>query len=99
MEEKSAAKVRKFRSEEEIIRFLQEYRRSGQSVKDFCAMQKISQGNFHRWKHKYNNRGSASEQAGFSMLHIIPESGLFAAVGSIRIYQPVSAAYLKELVS
>lgn len=38
---------------------------------------------------------------GFRILNYVfgwAEPGLFATVGSIRIYQPVSATYLKELL-
>jgi hypothetical protein len=42
-------------------------------------------------------------QMGFTRLQINPSlpvtnQGLFAEVGSIKIYQPVAAAYLKELL-
>jgi len=98
MEEKLAPKSR-FRPKTEILQLLQEYGRSGQSVKDFCALQNISQGTFHGWKHKYGKLDAMEDKAGFSPLQIIPEPGLFAEVGAIKIYQPVSAGYLKELVS
>jgi hypothetical protein len=37
--------------------------------------------------------------AGFATVQLIAEPGLFAAVGGIKIYQSVSAAYLKELLA
>jgi hypothetical protein len=98
MEEKLTPKVRRFRGKGEILRLLQEYSKSGQNIKSFCALRNISPGTFHRWKHKYSETGPVSDPIGFGPLQIIPEPGLFAAVGAIRIYQPVSAAYLKELV-
>jgi hypothetical protein len=99
MEEKLTLNVRRFRGKGEILRLLQDYNKSGQSIKDFCALRNISQGTFHGWKHKYSEADPTGDPAGFAPLQIIPEPGLFAAVGTIRIYQPVSAAYLKELVS
>jgi len=99
MEEKLTPKARRFRGTGEILRLLQEYSKSGQNIKNFCALRNISPGTFHRWKHKYSETDPTGDPVGFAPLQIIPESGLFAAVGSIRIYQPVSAAYLKELVS
>jgi len=99
MEEKLTPKVRRFRGKVEILRLLQEYSKSGQNIKNFCALRNISQGTFHRWKLKYSETDPISDPVGFAPLQIIPEPGLFAAVGTIRIYQPVSAAYLKELVS
>jgi hypothetical protein len=90
---------RSFRSEAEISRLLQEQADSGQSVKTFCALNKIQEGSFYRWRNKHSKIDSPSSPSGFAALQIIPEPVLFAAVGSIRIYQSVSAAYLKELVS
>jgi transposase-like protein len=98
MEERSIKVSRKFRSKGEIIQLLQAYDQSGQSIKSFCALHSIAEGTFHNWKHKYCKADSASEKTGFTTLQLIPEPGLFATVGSIKIYQPVSAAYLKELV-
>jgi len=99
MEEKLAPKVRRFRGKGEILRLLQEYSKSGQTIKNFCALRNISPGTFHRWKHENSETDPTSDPVGFAPLQILPEPGLFAAVGAIRIYQPVSAAYLKELVS
>jgi hypothetical protein len=98
MEGKLTPKVRRFRGKGEILRLLQEYNKSGQNIKNFCTLRNISRGTFHRWKHKYRETDSISNPVGFAPLQIIPEPGLFAAVGTIRIYQPVSAAFLKELV-
>lgn len=97
MEEKKAG-TRKFRGKAAILRILQEQVQSGQNIKSFCASRGIAGGTFHRWKQKYGAPEDRPE-AGFATLQIIPEPGLFAMVGSIKIYQPVSAAYLKELLS
>lgn len=93
-----AKRVRKFRGKAAILQLLQEQAGSGQSIKTFCAAHDIATGTFHNWKHKYG-LGSPQEPAGFASLQVIPEPGLFAIVGTIKIYQSVSAAYLKELLS
>lgn len=97
MEEKQEKGSRKFRGKVAILQLLAEQNQSGQSIKSFCAAHGIATGTFHNWKHKYGS-GSSQEPTGFASLQIIPEPGLFAMVGNIRIYQPVSAAYLKELL-
>jgi len=96
MEEKKAG-TRKFRGKAAILKILQAQAQSGQNIKSFCCAQGIAGGTFHRWKQKYGT-GEDHSAAGFASLQIIPELGLFAMVGSIKIYQPVSAAYLKELL-
>jgi len=95
MEAKMENGSRKFRGRAAIVNLLHQQAQSGQSIKAFCAGQGIATGTFHNWKHKYR----LQEASGFATLKIVPESGLFAIVGDIRIYQPVSAAYLKELLS
>jgi len=97
MEEKKEKSVRKFRGQTAIVKLLQEQSQSGQSIKSFCAIHGIAEGTFHNWKHRYG--GEVDTRPGFATVQIIPEPGLFAAVGGIKIYQPVSAAYLKELLA
>jgi len=99
MEEKKEKVVRKYRGRAAIAKLLQEQVESGQDMKSFCAGRGIAEGTFHNWKHRYGARGTAASSAGFATLQVLPDPGLFAMVGGIRIYQPVSAAYLKELVS
>jgi len=98
MEESKVKTVRKFRSKAAILNILQDQVVSGQNIKTYCASHGIAGGTFHRWRQKY---GTAEDvpRSGFASLHVVPEPGLFAIVGSLRIYQPVSAAYLKELLS
>ena len=94
MEEKKV--TRRFRGKATIINLLRQQVQSGQSIKSFCAAHGIAEGTFHNWKHRYTEE--ASVPTGFTALQIVPEPGLFAMVGSIKIFQPVSAAYLKELM-
>lgn len=98
MAESKARKARTFRNKAEILKILQEQAQSGQNIKSYCAVQGIAGGTFHRWKQKYGTEEGVPP-SGFAPLHIMPEAALFATVGGIRIYQPVSAAYLKELMS
>lgn len=97
MEELQEKASRKFRGKAAILKLLQQQVQSGQSIKSFCTGHGIAEGTFHNWKHRYS-QVVANEPGNFTPLHIVPEPGLFAIVGNIRIYQPVSAAYLKELL-
>ncbi len=98
MVEGKVRKARTFRSKADIRKMLQEQAESGENIKSFCVARGIAGGTFHRWKQKYGV-GENVPSSGFAPLHIMPEPGLFASIGSIKIYQPVSAAYLKELMS
>jgi len=93
--------VKFFRSKQEIRQLLQDWEKSGQSVKAFCAGLDISPGTFYHWKGTYAKGNTCVKKAGFAPIKIVSSagSGLFAEVGSIKIYQPVSAAYLKELLA
>lgn len=103
METITAKKVRVFRGEETILKILDECKKSNVAVNKFCADNGISPGTFHNWKKKYsNNPVKPDAQPGFTTLQInssarVAEPGLFAEVNGIKIYQPVTAAYLKEL--
>ncbi|WP_205514362.1 IS66 family insertion sequence element accessory protein TnpA [Longitalea arenae] len=101
MESNSITKKAKvFRSKQEIKRLLMEHAQSGLSVKSFCAGLHIDDGTFYHWKKKYTKDTGAAGKTGFAPVEIVPSAcTLFAEVGSIKIYQPVSAAYLKELLA
>ena len=98
METRKDRATRKFRGKAVIQQLLKEQAESGQSIKLFCAERGVAAGNFHRWKQQYG-AGELESATGFAKLQIIPTSGLFATVGDIKLYQPVSAGYLKELAS
>lgn len=102
METITGKKVRLWRSEEQVIALLEECSNINLSIKDFCVARHINTGTFHHWKKKYSSRHKKKNApAGFASLHVKPSfggSGLFALVNGISIYQPVSAAYLKELL-
>ena len=68
-------------------------------------MHYISTGNFHKWKSRYKDDPvGKKKRPGFATFDIVSLSqaaspGLFAEVGRIKIYQPVSASFLKELLA
>ena len=90
------------RSKEEIISLLEECRKSGKSVKEFAKTNGIHEATYYNWRNKYVGKRK-EKRAGFAKLKINPTqathtSVLFAKVKGIRIYQTVSASYLKELL-
>ena len=100
MDSNTDKKVRIFRKREAILEILNEQKNSSLSIKTFCERNNLASASFHNWKKRYGNDGTA--RPGFTKLQITaPAScpGLFAKVGSIKIYQPVTAGYLKELLS
>ena len=104
METPVAKKVHVFRSEETILKIIADYKKSKLSVKAFCVENNIAQASFHTWKKKYSRRSvKSAKPCGFSAVQITSPataSGapLFAKVREIKIYQWVTAAYLKELL-
>ena len=91
------------RSKKEIILLLEECRKSGMSVKEFAKTKGIHEATYYNWRNKYLGKRGKEKRAGFAKLKINPTpathtSVLFAEVRGIKIYQPVAAAYLKELM-
>jgi predicted acetyltransferase len=92
------------RSNEQILHLLEEFKKSGLSVKQFCMTHNLSKGTFHKWQSKNkNNFNRQKRNTGFAEVHVLRSVGpvqtaLFAEVNGIKLYQPVAAAYLKELV-
>jgi hypothetical protein len=104
--------VRHRRSGQQVQELLELFAKSNLSVKDFCRQHSISRANFHKWKSRYKSKPDGKEkilglpvrQAGFATLDVVSSlhatvPGLFAEVKGIRIYQPVSASFLKELLA
>ena len=96
---------RRQRTPEEIIKLLEEYENSqGITVKEYCAMIGVSDAAFYGWRKMYGPKNDLEErQPGFIEL-ITSETatsaqGLFAAVKGIKLYQPVTAEFLKALAS
>lgn len=101
MEQHEISKGRIRRTQKQIDDLLSQYKESSVDVKEFCEMKGINPGNFHKWLSRRKAAGSnITKPSGFSrlVLQAAPTDQLFAEVSSIRLYQPVSAAYLKELV-
>ncbi len=101
MERVMEKKVRIFRKKETILNLLIEQKNSNLSIKAFCDQNNLAAASFHNWKKRYSNNGTT--RPGFTKLQITPSvcggSALFAEVSGIKIYQPVTAAYLKDLLS
>ena len=102
MEQAMVAKTRTRRTQEQILDLLAEFDNADCTVKEFCQLKGISQGNFHKWKSGRKGTGLQTERpSGFSkvMVRSLSSDHLFAEVNGIRFYQTVSAAYLKELIA
>lgn len=86
------------RSSKEIKELLALFGSSGLSAKQFCLTNAISETVFYKWRGRYR---MAEQKNAFIPLQVASCSspGLFAEVNGIRIFQPVSASFLKELLS
>ena len=101
MEDQQIKRVR--RTSAEIIHLLEEFSRSGLSAKEFCLQHTITEASFYKWRSRHGYSTSAGG-SGFLTLKREPpqpaaDTNLFAEVRGIRIYQPVTSSYLKELLS
>jgi hypothetical protein len=99
----SATRQRTVRSEEQILAILDEYDKSGYSVKEYCEVSDINEATFYSWIKKYRNKPE-DDVKGFASIEVVPtfvDRGpqLFAEIGNIRLYKEVSAEYLKTLLS
>ena len=92
------------RSKEEIISILEACGKSKMSVKEFVKSKGIHEATYYNWRNKYGSKERKQKPGrGFATLKINPSpathaAALFAEVGGIKIYQPVAASYLKELI-
>jgi hypothetical protein len=90
------------RTSVEIKQLLEDFKQGGTDANEFCKSNGITEGVFYKWRSRYGEK-AVTKQNGFldletsSMLGYEP--GLFAEVKGIRIYQAVSAQYLKELLA
>jgi hypothetical protein len=101
MEQQINSIRRNRRTKEQIRDLLAEFRKTDITVKQFCQTHRISTGTFHKWKSGFKNKPFKKEgDSGFAPVVIGSSSpDLFAEIKGIRLYQPVSAAYLKELLA
>lgn len=82
---------------------LKEFTDGGLTIKEFCILHNITEAVFHKWRSRYSD-GLSNNKDGFVTLkqtgasRVLNET-LFAEVNGIRIYQVVSAGYLKELLA
>jgi len=91
--------IKRFRrTAKEIRQLLELFDSSGLSAKQFCITNGISETVFYKWRGRYR---TVEEKNDFIPLQVATSSSpvLFAEVKGIRIYQAVSASYLKELLS
>lgn len=93
------------RNKEQILQLIAEYEKShGLTVKEFCRQHGISEGSFYSFRSRYGFKEQSNSKAGGFIPITTPalkESthALFAEVNGIKIYQAVSADYLKVLAS
>lgn len=101
-EQKAAAKRR---SRQELTSLLKKFEKcEGVTAKVFCQLHDITESAFYRFRARYRKKTEAAKRSGF--IQITPDTAaedcpgtLFAEVKGIKLYQPVSADYLKSLAS
>src|SRR4249920_431328 len=91
------------RSSRDIKLLLEEFAKGGISIDEFCNKCNIGKSTFHKWQNRYKHReAQPGSSAGFADIHIVAPgehtAALFAEVKGIKLYRPVTAAYLKELL-
>ena len=99
MDQQSARFRRKRKTRDQIAEILRKFTESGSTVKQFCEDHQIAPVTFHKWQSRMKGKSLNKEiKAGFTQLQVNPTfDSLFAEVKGIRIYQQVSASFLKEL--
>ena len=95
-------RLRTRRTRGQIVELLDQFEKSKMTRAEFCKQHQINVSNFKKWRSRYKTGtvGSTSSP-GFARVEIVSPAApasLFAEVNGIRIYQPVSAAFLKALV-
>jgi hypothetical protein len=103
-EESKPGSRRAGRSNKEIKELLQTFEQSGSDIKVFCQAHNIGVSTLQKWKSRYGKKEEAPAATdGFIPLQIVSPAlnnaeGLFAEVKGIKLYRPVAASYLKELL-
>lgn len=96
------------RSREQIIQLLKEFESKGLTIGQFCKLHHIQRSSFYQWQKRYGGKPTENNTPkGFLAVELTPPAtapgpttpSLFAEVNGIRLYQPVSAQYLKILCS
>jgi hypothetical protein len=89
--------------EDQMFALISAQATSGESIKGYCERHGISQGNWFYWKKKYQRQ--YQDKGGFAVVEItdaieVDSNGdIFAEYKGIKLFQPVSATYLKELIA
>ena len=98
--------VRFRRTTAEILQLLDEFYKSGMKAGEFCKVHGLHPANFHKWRSRHKDKLLKNKKpSGFAPVKVLPVSKpvssslLFAEVSGIRLYQPVPASFLKELLS
>ena len=96
------------RSRQQILKLLKEFESKDLTITQFCELHHIQKSNFYKWQKRYGGEQTEnSTPKGFLAVELtspVPapcpnNPPLFAEVNGIRLYQPVSAHYLKTLCS
>ena len=92
------------RSEAEISHLMEKFDKESMKVKDFCEVHNISDATFYNWRKKYPPIEISPSEGFIEIIPTLrpndsPAERLFAQVGQICIYQPVSPDYLKSLLT
>ncbi|MEO6668874.1 MAG: hypothetical protein ABIN36_05330 [Ferruginibacter sp.] len=100
MEQEQTKRTR--RTAAEIKNLLESFSQCGLDAKEFCILHHISEALFSKWRSRYGNSSNGKEN-NFVLLQTASvlqnSSFLFAEVKGIKIYQAVTASYLKELIA
>lgn len=97
--DQSLPRVRRTRNE--IAELLTKFNASKLTSTRFCELHQLHKPTFHKWISRAKTRSKKVVQAGgFAPIEVkaVPGPALFAEVKGVRIYQPVAASYLKELI-
>ena len=90
------------RTSAEIKQLLEAFSHAAISAKEFCMQHDISEAGFYKWRSRYGDSPSENRNDFVILKQTsipLPESTLFAEVKGVKIYQAVSASYLKELLA
>ena len=100
MEQKDQKPLRPRRSKDQILELLDQFEKSTLPAKEFCLRHHINPAIFNKWKSRYKSKPIKKTTSGFATIDVASSStvALFAEVKGIRIYQVVSASFLKELL-
>lgn len=88
----AGSKTRVVRTEEQILKLLDEFEANEYSVKDFCMLSDINKATFYSWQKKYRSTDSDDEK-GFSTIEVVAadKPQLFAEIGNCKLYKEISA--------